>query len=1045
MGLLRRLLWIVGVMLVFSVGSAKGQTVGGYRFETGVDSTLWVDMTGAQYYIDPTRMIDLGFEFYFCGSFYRQLSVDFVGTIGFEPTREGYGNTVTPPLLASYGAGLRAESVHWKVVGAAGNRVCVIEYGINVEGLSVRHIQVQISERDGGILYLYGDRGYSYQFNIFWIGIKGEYGTEVYVNMYNAVSDNVVYWQTGFFDWPGENRYYRLVPDTIACCGMPSKVRVTRVADEQACVSWRHSLRVIRYGFAYRQIGASQEWTQLVVVDTSVVLNNLLPSTDYEYYVYAVCGQGCRSDSVSGSFKTLCSSDAANQINFSDLYSDNVICRIGTYVSPSTGIGVVDHGPQSVTSRHTVHTDMNERDYYTGSQLRTIPKGHCRSVRLGNSNTHALEESITYILKVDTNQYDLILLRYAIVEEDPGHTSENQPQFILSVLDSTGELIDSCYYANFVAGVGDTMWHPGIGLVKWRDWTTVGVDLTPLHGRTIYVMLDNYDCAQGGHFGYTYFTLESGYKRLQSAYCGNTDTNIFYAPKGFEYRWYRADTPDSTLSRADSLLVVGEGVYRCRASFATGDSSCGVTLTTNAGTRYPMAAFTVVPTDSCGYSFRFENHSVVTRDEAHDQPTNEPCEQYLWRFGDGMESTAISPIHAFETGTFDVELVAMLANGQCRDSVRQNVVANHLSDTVFDTVCTGGVYTFHNLNFYWPGFYYVDVGCWRHSLQLAQQQYFYQELEDTVCQGEVYPLGDMSFDAAGVYDVHLKSVEGCDSSYHLTLTTRPLPVGAYEIARVCQESPYYYLKGTYRMADPSLAEPGSVAFVGEDGLVYRWSASSAVAPLPYLTDEGEVRVAPRQKTNYYVQCEYQDSPACPVVDTVELMPLMEIVADLEVAPEWLGYDKMDITALDRSRHAAGRRWLVDGEEQDEEGPVLYYTARDDADSVRVAVVAYNDVCTDTAERVVPVLRHLLMFPNVFTPSLGTNNRFGPIGFGITDYELWIYDRRGALVFHSTDMDEWWDGTCNGMPLRQEAYAYICLYTTPTHDRLSTTGLVTLLR
>ena len=911
MGLSRRSLCVIGMMLMFAVGSVQGQSVGGYLFETGVDSTLWVDMDDAQQYIDPTGMMNLGFELYFCGSYYRQLCVDRTGTIGFDHLPEGNILNTVPPLIEPYGMGAAVESVRWKVAGAASRRVCVIEYGIRVEGV-LRPIQVHLSERDGSILFLYGSRGYSYQFVPFWIGFKGEYGTIVSVNMHNQATQEVVQWQTGFVDWPDENRYYRFVPDSIPCCGIPSSVRVQRVTEEQAIVKWGFSYRTPMYEFGYRQAEANQPWTTVATVDTSVLLSDLLPQTNYEYWVHSICSQRCFSDSVNGSFKTQCVSDAANQIDFSNLYSDNVICRIGSYMNPSVGVGVIDRGYDSPISRHTVHTDVNERDPLTGFLLRTIPDGRCRSVRLGNRLSGAEEESITYILKVDTNLYDLLLLRYAIVEEDPGHGNEAQPKFIMRVLDSAGVLVDSCYYANFVAGRAGEMWHPGIGLVVWRDWTTVGVDLTPLHGKTVYVMLDNYDCAQGGHFGYAYFTLESGFKQMQSAYCGNTDTNIFYAPKGFSYRWYRADREDSTLSWADSLLVVGEGVYRCRASFVNGDSSCGVTLTTHAGTRFPMAAFSVVAKDSCGYSFKFENHSTVTRDEAHTQHINEACEQYLWRFGDGTESTAISPTHDFETGTYEVELVAMLANGQCRDSVRHTIVANRLSDTVYDTVCVGGTYSFHNVNFNGPGFYTVYVDCWRHSLQLSLQQYFYQEKVDTVCQGEAYLFCDKWFDTEGVYELHFTSVEGCDSSYLLTLTTHPLPVNSCEIARACQEAPYYYLKGTYRMADPSMEEPGSVAFVGEDGLLYRWSASSAVAPLPYLTEDGEVRVAPRQPTTYYVQCEYMEGLACPVVDTIELVPLKKIVAALEVAPEWLGYDKMDITALDRSRHAAGRRWLVDG-------------------------------------------------------------------------------------------------------------------------------------
>ena len=80
---------------------------------------------------------------------------------------------------------------------------------------------------------------------------------------------------------------------------------------------------------------------------------------------------------------------------------------------------MVDYGCESWLSRHTVHFDTSERDSRTGDSLRTIPIGHCSSVRLGNNRAGSEQESITYTLSVDTNDYDLLILRYAIVEEQP--------------------------------------------------------------------------------------------------------------------------------------------------------------------------------------------------------------------------------------------------------------------------------------------------------------------------------------------------------------------------------------------------------------------------------------------------------------------------------------------------------------------------------------------------------------------------------------------------------------------------------------------------
>ena len=1049
---MKRLLLLVGFLLFLGVDPVKGQAVGGYLFETGYDSTLWIDMYDAQLYTDSNpQMVEMSFHFFFCGTYYRRLSIDKWGMVYFDHLPEvlhpspALGEGV-PPLLAPYSTPVCANEVLYKVTGAVGRRIFVVEFRMVVEGSVIRPLQVHLFEQDGSFVFVYGAKGYSVQEERFQVGFKGEGGTLVSVTQSSMAVPRESSW--GVYDWPGNNRYYRFTPDSsICCCGFPrGGVTVLSTTDEQARLCWHRSFNETGYEFSYRQANSFFPWTTVFTADTCITLVGLLPLTEYECRVRSVCGMDSSRVSIDGRFLTVCPEEKENMICFADLNGDNVECRIGTYHFPSTTTEVVDFGPSSRASRHTVHTSKTETDIRTGNMLHTVPEGHCQSVRLGNWGTGSQEESITYAIKVDSNQFDIMILRYAIVEQDPNHVIDEQPKFLLSIMDSTGRLIDNCYYANFVAGVGGSGWQQGISGVVWRDWTTVGIDLTPLHGQTVYVMLDNYDCELGGHYGYAYFTLESAFKRLQSAYCGYSWTNTFYAPKGFTYRWYKSDNPGITLSRADSLSVNGgSGVYCCRASFATGDSSCGITLTCHSGPRFPVAAFTAEPLDSCGYSYRFVNNSVVASDTAHTILTGDPCEQYLWRFGDGTVSAALNPTHLFETGTFEVELVAMLSNGQCRDSVRQTITVNRLRDTVVDTFCVGGAYPFYGTSFNRPGMFTVTDGCWQHTVWLSQKQYFYQELEDTLCMGNVYWIGDEHFVDEGVYDVHLTSMEGCDSSYLLTLSTRPLPVSDYDISHTCHGDAYYFMTGRYSAADSSLVEPGSVAFVGEDSLLYCWKTLSPTSSLPYLTDDGQVRIVPKRENVYYIEYQYLDSPSCPVGDTIVLNPLEEIVADLEVSPTWLGYDKMELMVSDRSRNAVGRQWFVDGIVQEEDSPVLYYTVSHDADSVVVGIAVYDSTCTDTAERVVPVLRHMVTFPNVFIPSFDGNNQFGPIGYGVTDYELWVYDRRGNLVFHSTDMNETWDGTYNGVPCRQETYAYTCHYTAPTRDRLTMTGTVTLLR
>ena len=67
-----------------------------------------------------------------------------------------------------------------------------------------------------------------------------------------------------------------------------------------------------------------------------------------------------------------------------------------------------------------------------------------------------------------------------------------------------------------------------------------------------------------------------------------------------------------------------------------------------------------------------------------------------------------------------------------------------------------------------------------------------------------------------------------------------------------------------------------------------------------------------------------------------------------------------------------------------------------------------------------------IFPNIITPNADGNRTFCPSLRFVdrTHYDLYIYNRMGLLVFHSSNPKECWDGTRNGTPLPQGTYAYL---------------------
>ena len=406
-----------------------------------------------------------------------------------------------------------------------------------------------------------------------------------------------------------------------------------------------------------------------------------------------------------------------------------------------------------------------------------IPPGERKSVRLGNSSTGAQAERITYEYTVDTSVNNMLILKYAAVLQNPGHTSSEQPRFTFRVLNAQGQDINAaCYSADFIASAS-LGWH-SYGGQLWKDWTTVGVDLDPLHGQTIYIQLTTYDCSQSGHYGYAYFTLSCDNKRIKATSCGANISNTFTAPDGFTYRWYKETAPSVTLGTERSLHVTQAGNYVCAMNFVGATSnSCEFYLTAVAGERYPYSRFTysLSDTSDCNQALQFTNTSVMTTDLAHTQLTTEPCDSCMWFFGDGQSSTQQNPLHYYAPGEYDVMLITMLGGGACQDTTVQHVVVVnpcHVDLSREVSLCEGATYQFVDTVLSTPGVYVRDSANVTITLTLD----YLSNSDTTVSHSVVENLLPVSFagttfstDVADTV-LHLVNTAGCDSLINYSLT-----------------------------------------------------------------------------------------------------------------------------------------------------------------------------------------------------------------------------------------------------------------------------------
>ena len=399
--------------------------------------------------------------------------------------------------------------------------------------------------------------------------------------------------------------------------------------------------------------------------------------------------------------------------------------------------GLVNDGPEANTSRHTVHVDPYEIDEITkydvgGVGLKTIPVGEFASVRLGNNRNGAQAERAEFRFLVDTMTNPMVILKYAIVVEAPGHdihegelipNSHKDPRFEMKILDSRHRILKDapeCATADFTGSEvkfnpnwQNEGWHfidsknttvvvpsskdgtgtRNAGDIYWKDWTQVGVNLSAYHGQEVIIQLSSYDCSQNGHFGYSYFVLKCSKGQLEGMECGQVNP-VFKAPDGFDYRWYlRSDQQkvhDVTGTWDESLVVsrqqsidVGTNDTRRYAvdCMFVGDSSCYFTLYASSMIHSPKAGGSYeVIREGCQNKVVFKGDFYMKEEDhiTHEvSRTTELCDYIRWDFGDIAESsynynpdTVIFPA---EGGMFKVKMFAYYQTCSDSDSVWVNI------------------------------------------------------------------------------------------------------------------------------------------------------------------------------------------------------------------------------------------------------------------------------------------------------------------------------------------------------------------------------------
>lgn len=525
---------------------------------------------------------------------------------------------------------------------------------------------------------------------------------------------------------------------------------------------------------------------------TQYTVTNLHPHTNYCFKVTVLCSDGSPTcfNSTACFYTTI-----DNCIDFFDLHYNNAVhFTYGTYNNPTQ-----THALN--TGRHVAIVDSTLRDPQTAYRLRCVPPDEDVSFRLGDPNIGAQAETVTFDYFVDSLDKDMLLLKYAVVMQNPNHNSTNQPHFTMEILDVTGHILDTaCCYADFYAS-GDIGFNtvPGTNVI-WKDWTTVGIDIARYHGQMIKIRFTTKDCADGGHFGYAYFTVHCDSKRIALVnLCESLDSVRLRAPAGFEYRWMRGDDPTVISTQNEIMVPADSSVYRCYATFI-GKPECNFVVTSRAVLPYPKAAFNY-SVDTCAQRIYLYNRSYVDIDSVYLPYVRQTVVDPVWIVnsdtlrGDTVSVDASAPV------PYNITLFCSLSQSICTDStsLQLNPAISHSLRIIGDTTACSGdtvrlslaVAPFDEISFHWNN-NSTDTLC--SFIANADTTLFvvstYKFCTDTIyhnirtfnknndtvalvtCLTPIDTLG-FNVDSSGIYTHYYTNRFGCDSLISLNLLIHP--------------------------------------------------------------------------------------------------------------------------------------------------------------------------------------------------------------------------------------------------------------------------------
>lgn len=459
---------------------------------------------------------------------------------------------------------------------------------------------------------------------------------------------------------------------------------------------------------------------------------------------------------------------------------------------------------------------------------------------------------------------------------------------------------------------------------------------------------------------------------------------------------------------------------------AKSDYGCTDTMTN------PMITFPNVIVDFDYEPTGCSPHTINIKNKSTQTTTN-----HLWQFGEGSTSVAEEPTFTYYNTSDNDQTLTITYIGsskyQCTDTIKKDVTV-YINPNV-DFVAHAPSQRYPDDTVYFEN--YTQEGPWKYSWNFGDgntsntnEKYF------------MYKYGKWAANEdSNIFHVtlHIES-EHCQNTITHDVTILP-PYPKIEILN----------------QRPAGCVPYTVQFaVNEEYCnTYEWNfedgtTSTESEPQHTFTEPGIYNVKLTAEGDGGSHYDYE-------IITVYELP----EPDFTASPKFVMLPNQPVQFFNASHNGNTYIWdFGDGTYSTELNPAHQYEKEGFYD---VKLIAYSSqMCTDSVTKYQDIEvsgAGYIKYPNAFipsddSPSDGTyptpddmNNIFHPVWFGVKEYDLWIFNRWGEQLFHSTDVNVGWNGKYanDGKELGQDVYFWKAKGKFENNTPFKLAGDVTLIR